>query len=138
MNTTTRYALLQIPGLLLVILLLTLGLQWGWITTTTATVVFLGWLVKDILLFPLYRPALRADAPPTGSEGMVGALGVCRTAVNGTGMVQIRGENWQCRSDNGRRLAPGERVEVCAGEGMILTVRAINSRQHGGPSECDE
>ncbi len=57
----------------------------------------------------------------TGSEGLVGELGVARTEILGDGTVFVRGELWSARSDE--QVAPGDAVEVLAVEGMRVKVR---------------
>ena len=122
----TRYALLQILSWS-VVLLVVLLLRWGWINTTAAGVVIVLWLAKDVLLYPLYLPALAAEsAVSPGVEAMVGRVGHCRTEVNGRGMVEVQGERWLARSADGTRIAPGLRVEVVGHDGMILRVRVAD------------
>ena len=122
-----RYALLQILSWALVLLVVLLLLRWGWINTTAAVVVIVLWLVKDVLLYPLYLPALAAEsAVSPGVEAMVGRAGHCRTEVNGRGMIEVQGERWLARSGDGTRIAPGLRVEVVGHDGMILQVRVVD------------
>lgn len=121
------YALLQIPGWALALLVVLVLLRWGWIGTTTAGVVLGLWLAKDILLYPLYRPGLAVgSAASPGVEGMVGRVGQCRTEVNGHGMVLVQGERWLARSADGTRIAPGLRIRVVGHEGFILKVRVVD------------
>ena len=57
----------------------------------------------------------------TGSEGLLGEVGVARTTVSGDGTVFVRGELWSARSDE--QVAAGDAVEVLAVEGMRLKVK---------------
>lgn len=57
----------------------------------------------------------------TGSEGLVGEVGVARTEVANDGTVFVRGELWNARSDE--QVSPGDAVEVLAVEGMRVKVR---------------
>ena len=123
----TRYVLLQIFGWASVLLVVLLLLRWGWINTTAAVVVVVLWLVKDVLLYPLYLPALTVEsAVSPGVEAMVGRAGHCRTEVNGRGMVEVQGESWLARSADGTRIAPGLRVEVVGHDGLVLHVRVVD------------
>jgi membrane-bound ClpP family serine protease len=124
----TRYIVLQALSWALVMLaVLLLLLRWGWITTTAAGVVIVLWLAKDVLLYPLYLPALAAEsAVSPGAEAMVGRLGTCRTEVNGRGMIEVQGERWLARSVDGIRIAPGLRVQVVGHDGMILQVGVVD------------
>lgn len=126
MKPFTRYALLQILGWALVLLVVLLLLRWDWINTTAAVVVIVLWLAKDVLLYPLYLPALAAEsAVSPGVEAMVGRVGNCRTEVNGRGMIEVQGERWLARSADGTRIAPGLRVQVVGHDGLILQVRVV-------------
>ncbi len=69
----TRYALLRILSWALVVLVVLLLLRWGWINATAAGVVIVLWLAKDVLLYPLYLPAVAAEsAVSPGVGAMVG------------------------------------------------------------------
>lgn len=57
----------------------------------------------------------------TGSEGLVGEVGVARTEISNDGTVFVRGELWNARSDE--QVSPGDAVEVLAVEGMRVKVR---------------
>ena len=57
----------------------------------------------------------------TGSEGLVGEVGVARTEIANDGTVFVRGELWSARSDE--PVLPGDAVEVLAVEGMRVKVR---------------
>lgn len=58
----------------------------------------------------------------SGSEGMIGAVGVARTVLDPEGMVYVRGEMWTARAEGGR-IADGTRVEVVGVEGLTMRVR---------------
>lgn len=58
----------------------------------------------------------------SGSEGVVGSVGVARTTLDPGGMVYVRGEMWTARADDGR-IAEGSRVRVVSMEGLTLRVR---------------
>jgi membrane-bound serine protease (ClpP class) len=64
----------------------------------------------------------------TGSEGLIGAIGVARERLDPNGLVSIHGETWRVRaSEPVERGAP---VEVERLEGLLLYVRpAIAARQ---------
>ena len=61
--------------------------------------------------------------PKTGVEGMVGLIGVVRTAVAPQGQVAVHGELWEAVSD--QPLQPGDRAEVTRVEGLTLHVRPV-------------
>lgn len=123
-----RYTLLQIPGWALVGLALTLLLHWEWLDRTAAAIVLGLWLLKDVLLYPLYRPALAVgDATAPGVAALRGYRGWCRTHVNGHGLVEIHGERWLARAVDGRGIPPDSCIEVVDHEGMTLLVRQADA-----------
>ena len=67
---------------------------------------------------------IRARRAPTktGREEMVGEIGVVRTAVAPSGLVNIHGEIWKAHTE-GEPLAPGEYVRVSSvGDDLVLEV----------------
>jgi membrane-bound serine protease (ClpP class) len=62
----------------------------------------------------------------TGSEGLVHARGVARSALAPQGKVFVHGELWDARAD-GPPVAAGEAVEVVAVRDMILEVRPLSA-----------
>jgi membrane-bound serine protease (ClpP class) len=67
---------------------------------------------------------IRARRAPTktGREEMVGEIGVVRTAVARSGLVNIHGEIWKAHTE-GEPLAPGEYVRVSSvGDDLVLEV----------------
>jgi len=61
------------------------------------------------------RPAL------TGSEGMIGLVGIARTPVAPQGRIQVRGELWDAISEE--PLQPGDAAEVTRLDGLTLHVK---------------
>jgi len=95
----------------------TSGLRISWLVIIP-TVGAMGGLVIFAVSFgvrALYRP------PSTGAAGMVGQVGVVRSALDPEGQVLIEGELWRAVSQDGP-VAPGEAVEVRAMDGLTLTV----------------
>ena len=67
---------------------------------------------------------IRARRAPTktGREEMVGEVGVVRSAIAPSGLVNVHGEIWKAHTD-GNPLAPGEYVRVSGvGEDLVLEV----------------
>jgi membrane-bound serine protease (ClpP class) len=66
----------------------------------------------------------RARRAPTktGREEMIGEVGVVRSAVSPSGLVNVHGEIWKAHTE-GEPLAPGEHVRVSGvGEDLVLEV----------------
>jgi membrane-bound serine protease (ClpP class) len=61
--------------------------------------------------------------------GVMTLVGV-DAVVRGDGWVQVAGERWRARSEDGSRLEPGEHVTVAAVEdGLELVVRSSHSNE---------
>ena len=60
--------------------------------------------------------------PMTGKEGMVGLVGVTKTALTPIGQVAVHGELWTALSD--QPVEAGVRVEVMGMDGLTLRVRS--------------
>ena len=59
--------------------------------------------------------------PLTGSEGMVGLVGVAKTNLAPQGKILVRGELWDAISE--QPLQPGDHAEVTRIEGLKLYVK---------------
>jgi membrane-bound serine protease (ClpP class) len=62
--------------------------------------------------------------PTTGTEGLVGEIGVALTTLAPTGQVRVHGEQWNAESTSGK-IVKGERVKVVAVENLSLRVERI-------------
>ncbi len=67
--------------------------------------------------------ALRAHRtqPKSGSDGLLGEIGVVKKPIDPEGLVFVHGENWRARSSE--KIEPGEKIEVEGMNGLILKVR---------------
>lgn len=65
--------------------------------------------------------------PQTGSEGMIGAVGVAKTALRPSGTVAIHGELWDAVSDT--PVEPGTSAKVLRVEGLTLYVTPITQKE---------
>ncbi len=61
--------------------------------------------------------------PETGSEGMVGAIGVAKTPLTPQGQLAIHGELWEAISD--QPLQPGDQARVIRVDGLKLYVTPV-------------
>jgi len=70
--------------------------------------------------------AARAHArrPTTGKEGLIGAVGMVRRALDPEGMVFVDGELWRARSTGGR-VPEGQFVRVVGVDGLRLMVSPV-------------
>lgn len=128
MRPWLRYTLLQVPGLILLGALLYAGWNRGWLGGDLAVLVMLLWLLKDVLLYPLYRPALQAPGA-SGGAALIGCEGLARSDLAPEGFILIRGERWQARSHDGSVISQGTPVRVVAANGLRLQVVRHNPPQ---------
>lgn len=61
----------------------------------------------------------------TGTEGLLGAVGVARSALSPGGQVHVRGEMWTAEAEGSVPIREGDRVVVTAVEGLRLRVRPL-------------
>jgi membrane protein implicated in regulation of membrane protease activity len=123
MRTLLRYCLLQIPGIALAALVLYALWSAGFVDRALALAVLAMWVLKDALLFPLYRRVLDKPRPPAGAQALVGERATARTEIGERGLVRIRGELWQACACDGETISPGTPVRVIAAHGLRLTVQ---------------
>ena len=122
MTTATRYWLLQVPGWVLLALVLVAVRRWieypWWVA-----VLLLGLdVAKDAVLYPFLRRAYETHTP-TVADQLVGQRGVAKQPLAPEGYVFVRGEWWKARVESGHEpIEPGEAVRVQVVDGMKLTV----------------
>jgi len=126
MATLLKYCLLQIPGLVLFTLILYILVAWEWVSIQLAGILLLVWLIKDVLLYPVYRPALEGG-DSAGAQALVGLTGKVRTDLAPQGLVEVAGERWQARKAGDEPIPAGSRVRVIAARGMVLTVSLVKA-----------
>jgi membrane-bound serine protease (ClpP class) len=78
--------------------------------------------IVSLLIVGMGVRAMR-KRPTTGSEGMIGLIGVAKTALAPHGQIQVRGEIWEASS--AVPLQPGASVEVTRIEGLKLHVKPV-------------
>jgi membrane-bound serine protease (ClpP class) len=61
--------------------------------------------------------------PTTGTEGLIGATGLVKVALDPQGSILVWGERWAATSQDKQPIAAGERVEVIAVDGFRLKVK---------------
>jgi len=123
-----RYTLFQIPGLILAALLLWWLMQLFSIPPGYVSA-FLGlWLLKDIIIFPFVWHSYDSKSRNV-LEKMIGKTGIAVDDIDSAGYVRIGGEMWKAEILPGNRaVAKGEPVVVTGIDGLLLTVKAAESR----------
>lgn len=120
-HPAVTYALMQLPGAALVALGLYYAAQAQWLSGRLAVALLVLWLVKDVLLYPLYRHALE-EGPVSELQAMVGRRAVARSGLDPSGLVSIGGERWRARTAAGHSVTAGQSVRVVATDGLVLVV----------------
>ncbi|HEY7219415.1 MAG TPA: NfeD family protein [Candidatus Binatia bacterium] len=130
MSTWRRYLLFQIPGWLITGLIVVGLWNWRYLPDSLAVVLFIGWVGKDLLLYPFLRRAYELDAK-TGSQGLVGVRGVAQDHLNPCGYVRVRGELWNAVANPvDQVILAGAEVEVVSADGMqVMVVAARRDRE---------
>jgi membrane-bound serine protease (ClpP class) len=65
--------------------------------------------------------------PKSGSEGLLGEVGVVKELIDPEGLIFVHGEYWRARAKV--KLEPGENVEVAGIEGLVLSVKKATNRE---------
>ena len=89
-----RYLLFQIPGWILVIILLGAAHRWLGLSISAAAGLFFVFVAKDFLIYPYVRKAYEVDNR-TGAELLIGTIGVTKQALEPEGYVLVKGELWR-------------------------------------------
>ena len=124
MTVFWRYWLLQIPGWGVLAALLWAAHHWFSAPAWLITLVAVGWLVKDIVFYPILRPHYRFLDRDV-HERYLGQEAVAEETLDPRGYVQLRGgELWLAEvSPPDARVARGETVVVESVDGLTLKVR---------------
>ena len=118
-----RYALYQIPGLLVAAAAIGLLYRWTSLPGWVAVSLVLIWILKDAALYPWLRPAYES-APGSVIERLVGLPGIAVEPLAPSGYVRVRGELWRAESvASDVEIKPGQIIVVHAVRGTILVVR---------------
>ncbi len=128
--TVTSFGLLAIGGVISMILgslMLVkaeapfLQISWSVILPVVAMAAFFTLFIVGM--------GLRAmkPRPLTGREGMVGLIGVAKTALAPRGQLSVHGELWEAISE--QPLQPGDQAEVTRVEGLTLYVKPVSQKK---------
>ncbi|MFP3870435.1 MAG: NfeD family protein [Syntrophobacteria bacterium] len=118
-----RYALLQVPATVLLILLLLMVRRWVELPTWFICGLIALWIAKDIALFPFLWRAYDPDSAAP-AHSIEGARGVAVDHLDPSGYVRVRAELWKAEVLEGEpSIEPGAPVRVCGVNGLTLLVR---------------
>lgn len=129
-----RYLLYQVPGWILVLVVLALLRDAVDLSAGAAAVLFAAWFVKDLALFPFLRGAYE-HAPGPVIERLIGERGRSVEALAPGGYVRVRGELWRARARAGEEPIPAGRpviVTAVLGSNLLeVSGRAAERQAHG-------
>lgn len=121
-----RYALLQLPGVILLVLFLVLARRWFDIPSWLVYGFLALWVTKDVILFPLVWRSYDRDQPGDKNR-MLGAHGIARDRLAPSGYILVHGEIWQAEvMEGGTPIEKGEGVLVRGTRGLTLIVQPDN------------
>ena len=126
-----RYLLFQIPGWILVILLLGAAHRWLELSIPAAAGLFLLFVAKDFLIYPYVRKAYEPDNR-TGAELLIGSIGVTKQRLDPEGYVMVKGELWRAIAEPpGQAIPQDTQVLIQAASELTLLVTRAEERQKG-------
>ena len=122
MTTATRYWLLQVPGWVLLVLVLLAVHRWIEYPWWVAALLLGLDVAKDAVLYPFLRCAYETRTPSVKDQ-LVGQRGVAKQPIAPEGYIFVKGELWKARLETGQApIQAGEVVRVEVVDGMRLTV----------------
>jgi len=123
-----RYMLFQVPGVVLLYLLLVLARR-----VVTLPMWFIWsfvafWVVKDLILFPAVWRAY-AQKRRDDSSSMIGSWGIAEDRLDRSGYIRVHGELWKVEvMGNSPSIGKGEKVIVRGIRGLTLFVEPDRGR----------
>lgn len=133
LKVVLRYALIQLPGTVLLVLVILLINRW-WVTVPLwLGLVIVGLaVVKDFALFPLLWRSY-AGGDPDDPSSMIGRRGIVIGRLDPEGYVRVRGELWRAETvEFDRPVEEGRSVAVVGVSGLKLYV--TSDLQASGPA----
>jgi membrane-bound serine protease (ClpP class) len=128
--TVTSFGLLAIGGVISMILgsLMLVKAEAPFLQISWSVILPVVAMTAFFTLF-LVGMGLRAmkSRPLTGREGMVGLIGVAKTALAPRGQLSVHGELWEAISE--QPLQPGDQAEVTRVEGLKLYVKPVSPKK---------
>ncbi len=120
-----RYILFQIPGLIIIVVLLIMSYHWAALPSWLMWILLGIWLVKDIFLYPYLWKVYDPDTP-TENNSMVGLTGMAMERLDPEGYVEVRGEAWKAKTEGTSGIIEkGGKVKVLAEHGLTLVVKGV-------------
>ena len=132
-QTRRRYALYQVPGLLVLVGVVVGLYRWAMLPGWGAVALVVVWMLKDAALYPWLRTAYEPDSRKA-IERLIGLTGVAVEPLAPRGYVRVRGELWQAEpAEPDSTIDAGRAVTVHAIATDILLVRPLPDSPSSAP-----
>ena len=132
-QTRRRYALYQVPGLLVLVGVVAGLYHWAMLPGWGAVALVVVWMLKDAALYPWLRTAYEPDSRRV-IERLIGLAGVAVEPLAPRGYVRVRGELWQAEpAEPDSTIDAGRAVTVHAIATDILLVRPLPDSPSSAP-----
>ena len=132
-QTRRRYALYQVPGLLILVGVVAGLYHWAMLPGWGAVALVVVWMLKDAALYPWLRTAYEPDSRRV-IERLIGLAGVAVEPLAPRGYVRVRGELWQAEpAEPDSTIDAGRAVTVHAIATDILLVRPLPDSPSSAP-----
>ena len=102
-----------------------------WVVVSFAAIVFGG---GGWVMWTMVRSRRTPEAP--GLSRLVGQIAEVTADLNPRGTVSLENETWSAVAQDSEEVAHGERVEVLAIEGLVLTVRKLEEPPESSADEA--
>jgi membrane protein implicated in regulation of membrane protease activity len=127
-RVAVRYAAFQVPGLVLVAVVMLVVREVFALPAWTVWAAVAGWAALDVALFPFLRIAYEEGPARGGAAALVGARGLARDRLEPSGYVRIGAELWRAELVPGSApVAAGQEVRVREVRGLTLLVEALTA-----------
>ena len=121
-----KYALIQLPGIAILLIILVLAGQWIEIPSWVRWGLIGLWLAVDIVGYPFVWRAYDWGRD-NDNHPMIGLTGTAKDRLDPSGYVFVRGELWEAHVMRSQGpIEVGEKVVVCGIKGLILFVQAAD------------
>ena len=123
-----RYMLFQVPGVVLLYLLLILAGRAVTLPTWFIWSLVALWVIKDLILFPVVWRAYDQERRDDSSS-MVGSRGIAEDRLDRSGYIRVHGELWKAEVvGKSPSIGKGEKVTVRGIRGLKLFVEPDRGR----------
>lgn len=120
-RTFLKYALLQLPELIIVTLILFILMAWISIPLWLVILLILAWIAKDVAMYPFVWRAY--DTSASNSQKVIGKTGTVEERLDPSGYIRVDSELWRAEIIQGKAaIEVGRKVKVRKADGLTLFV----------------